>query len=120
MEFDELFNQRDLVGEKLKEHLYDRGYTKVSFAAKAGISRPTLDKLLSGTIESKTTFDKHIRKILSVFEIGVDDFIFSSTRKDSIEAVCSRNDPAGYQMSEKAQKQYNLLLDILDLCEIYY
>ena len=25
-----------------------------------------------------------------------------------------------YKMSEKAQKQYGLLMDIIDLCEIYY
>ena len=49
MRFDELFEQRNLVASKLKECIRDKGYTKVSFADKAGISRPTLDKLMNGT-----------------------------------------------------------------------
>lgn len=46
MRFDELFEQRSLVASKLKECIRDKGYTKVSFAGKAEISRPTLDRLL--------------------------------------------------------------------------
>lgn len=120
MTFDDLFDQRNLVGAKLEDCLCNNGYTKVSFATKTGISRPTLDKLLNGTIENKTTFDKHLRKILSVLGMSVDEFIFSCHRHDDVEAVCSSNEPSGYQMSQKARKQYSLLLDILDLCEIYY
>ena len=45
MKFDELFEQRSLVASKLKDCIRDMGYTKVSFATKADISRPTLDKL---------------------------------------------------------------------------
>ena len=50
MKFDELFEQRSLVASKLKDCIRDMGYTKVSFAAKADISRPTLDKLLNTEI----------------------------------------------------------------------
>ena len=52
MKFDELFEQRSLVASKLKDYIRDKGYTKVSFAAKADISRPTLDRLLSGSIDN--------------------------------------------------------------------
>ena len=62
--FDELFEQRILVGSKLKECIRDLGYTKVSFASKADISRPTLDKLLNGEIDNKTSFNRHLKKIL--------------------------------------------------------
>ena len=55
MKFDELFEKRDLVASKLKDCIRDKGYTKVSFAAKADISRPTLDKLLNGNIDNKCT-----------------------------------------------------------------
>ena len=61
MRFDELFEQRSLVASKLKDCIRDNGYTKVSFAKKAEISRPTLDKLLNGNIDSKTTFDRHLQ-----------------------------------------------------------
>ena len=63
MRFDELFEQRSLVASKLKECIRDKGYTKVSFAGKAEISRPTLDRLLNGAIDNKSTFDRHLQKI---------------------------------------------------------
>ena len=75
MRFDELFEQRNLVASKLKECIRDKGYTKVSFADKAGISRPTLDKLMNGTINSKSTFDRHLQKILKVLNMSVEELI---------------------------------------------
>ncbi|MBQ8814430.1 MAG: helix-turn-helix domain-containing protein [Lachnospiraceae bacterium] len=122
MKFDQLFEQRALVAEKLKTCIRDFGYTKVSFAGKLDISRPTLDKLLSGSIDSKSTFDKHLQKVLVVLEMTCDELLFysSEVKTEKVEAVYSLNAPADYTMSEKAEKQYNLLMDILDLCTIYY
>lgn len=122
MRFDELFEQRSLVASKLKECIRDKGYTKVSFAGKAGISRPTLDKLLNGTIDSKRTFDRHLQKILRTLNMSADELIFYQTvsAKPVTVAVFSQNTPLEHEMSETAKKQYNLLLDIVDLCEIYY
>ena len=88
MKFDELFDQRNLVAMNLKNCIRDRGFTKISLAKKANISRPTLDKILNGSIDNKSTY--------------------------------SENAPNDYQMNKKAQKQYGLLMDVLDLCEIYY
>ena len=120
MKFDDLFEQRSLVARKLKDCIRERGYTKVSFAKKADISRPTLDKLLNGSIENKSTFDKHLQKVLSVLNLSVDELIFFDPAPKSVDVVYSQNAPSDYQMSEKAKKQYGLLMDILDLCEIYY
>ena len=110
MKFDELFDQRNLVAMNLKNCIRDRGFTKISLAKKANISRPTLDKILNGSIDNKSTFDKHLQKILAVLNLSVDDLVF-------FEAKPKTND---YQMNKKAQKQYGLLMDVLDLCEIYY
>lgn len=120
MKFDDLFEQRNLVAGKLKDCIRERGYTKVAFAKKADISRPTLDKLLNGTIENKSTFNKHLQKILSVLNLSADELIFFDPAPKPACAVYSQNAPSDYHMSEKAQKQYGLLMDILDLCEIYY
>lgn len=122
MRFDVLFEQRALVSEKLKECIRDKGYTKVSFAKKTDISRPTLDKLLSGTIDNKSTFDKHLQKILLVLGMTSDELLFYSgnIQPERVEAVYSLNAPTDYVMDEKARKQYSLLMDILDLCTIYY
>ena len=79
MRFDELFEQRSLVASKLKECIRDKGYTKVSFARKADISRPTLDRLLNGAIENKSTFDRHLQKILKVLNMSVEELLLYKT-----------------------------------------
>ena len=122
MRFDELFEQRSLVASKLKECIRDKGYTKVSFAGKADISRPTLDKLLNGAIDSKSTFDRHLQKILKVLNMSIDELMFyqSAAVKPVTATVFSKNAPVEHKVNETAAKQYNLLLDVIDLCAIYY
>lgn len=122
MTFDVLFEQRTLVAEKLKDCIRDSGFTKVSFCKKTDISRPTLDRLLNGSVDNKSTFDKHLKKILLVLDMTVDELLFynSAMEAEKVEAVYSLNAPDDYTMSEKAEKQYGLLLDVLDLCTIYY
>ena len=122
MKFDELFEQRSLVASKLKDCIRDKGYTKVSFAAKADISRPTLDKLLNGSINSKSPFDRHLQKILKLLNMTVEDLMLyqSTAVKPSTTTVYSQNAPLNHEMIDVAKKQYDLLLDVIDLCSIYY
>ena len=122
MRFDELFEQRSLVASKLKDCIRDMGYTKVSFAANADISRPTLDKLLNGSIDNKSSFDRHLQKILKMLNMSVEELIFyhQTPAQTATATVFSQNAPMDHEMSEIAQKQYNLLLDVIDLCAIYY
>lgn len=122
MSFDTLFEQRISVGKKLKNYIRDSGYTKVSFSKNADISRPTLDRLLDGTVDSKSTFDKHLQKILNTLNMTADQLLSYSPSVEvkKVEAVYSLNAPADYAMDEKAKKQYGLLMDVLDLCTIYY
>ncbi len=121
MKFDELFEERALVASKLKVCIRDKGYTKVSFANKADISRPTLDKLLSANIDSKSTFDRHLSKILNVLEMSADDLmLYRTALSKTVTAVYSQNAPLNYEMSDTAKRQYELLLDVIDLCTIYY
>lgn len=121
MKFDELFEHRSLVASKLKDCIRDAGYTKVAFANKANISRPTLDKILNGSVDSKNTFNRHLQKILAVLNLTVDDLVFYSTAyKKSLTAVYYKNAPENHEISDKAKKQVELLLDVIDLCAIYY
>jgi predicted transcriptional regulator len=122
MKFDELFEQRGMVASKLKDCIRDRGYTKVSFANKTGISRPTLDKLLNGCIDNKCSFDRHLQKILGVLNMSVDELLLYHPipTKMTTATVFSKNAPMDHEMNETARKQYNLLLDVIDLCAIYY
>ena len=121
MKFDELFEQRGLVAAKLKDCIRDKGYTKVSFAKKAGISRPTLDRLLNGAIDNKSSYDKHMQKILKVLNMTVEDLVlYHAAPVKPVSVVYSQNAPETHEMSETARKQYELLLDVVDLCAIYY
>lgn len=122
MKFDELFEQRSLVASKLKDVIRDMGYTKVSFASKTDISRPTLDRLLNGSIDNKRSFDRHLQKILKLLNMTVEDLMLyhSVPKKVSTATVYSQNAPMNHEMSDKAKKQYDLLLDLIDLCAIYY
>lgn len=122
MTLDMLFEKRILLAEKLKNCIRDSGYTKVSFCKKTDISRPTLDRLLSGTVDNKSTFEKHLQKILTVLDMSEDELFFYSPAIETkkADAVYSRNAPLDYAMNEKAEKQYGLLMDVLDLCTIYY
>ncbi|WP_295131914.1 helix-turn-helix transcriptional regulator [uncultured Catenibacterium sp.] len=122
MKFDELFEQRSLVASKLKDVIRDMGYTKVSFASKADISRPTLDRLLNGSIDNKRSFDRHLQKILKLLNMTVEDLMLyhSVPKKVSTATVYSQNAPMNHEMSDKTKKQYDLLLDLIDLCAIYY
>lgn len=122
MKFDELFEQRSLVASKLKDVIRDMGYTKVSFASKADISRPTLDRILNGSIDNKRSFDRHLQKILKLLNMTVEDLMLyhSVPKKVSTATVYSQNAPMNHEMSDKAKKQYDLLLDVIDLCAIYY
>ena len=106
----------------LRKMIYKFRFTKVSFAKKAEISRPTLDKILNGSIDNKSTFDKHLQKVLAVLNISVDDLVFfeAKPKSDIVDVVYSENAPKDYKISDKAQKQYGLLMDILELCDIYY
>ena len=47
------------------------------------------------------------------------DLLPSSVKIDA-QAVFSQNAPMDHEMSDTAKKQYNLLLDVIDLCAIYY
>ena len=55
-------------------------------------------------------------------KIHVEDLMLyhSAPLKLSEATVYSQNAPMDHEMNETAKKQYNLLLDIIDLCAIYY
>ena len=58
-----LFENRRLIGENILNIVKDNGYTKSSFSRLTNISRPTLDKLIKGEVDSLATFKTHVRKI---------------------------------------------------------
>lgn len=68
----DLFDKRSVVGAKLEQTLSGRAYTKAKLCKDSGVSRPTLDKILSGTITNKTNYEKHITKLLTCLSLTPD------------------------------------------------
>lgn len=120
MNFQELFDNRKDVAIKLKRCIREMGYTKVSFSKKTGISRPTIDRLLSAEIDNRKTFEKHIKKIFSSLDITENILMQCTDQPQKIDVVYSQNAPTNFVRGDKAQKQYALLLDLVDLCSVYY
>ena len=87
MKFDELFEKRDLVASKLKDCIRDKGYTKVSFAAKADISRPTLDKLLNGNIDNRKIEYKECLNIINKLRFNEESSLFAVERDKGLESI---------------------------------
>ena len=64
-DYDALFDVRSNVGIKLEALLAERNYTKAQLCKETGVSRPTIDKVLAGTITSKANFVRHIAIFVS-------------------------------------------------------
>ena len=111
-----------MAAEKLKKIIPEKGYTKLSFSAAAGISRPTLDKILSASVTNKVTFEKHLRKILTLLGMTAEELLFCEKERKNTpeedEFLNARNQ--GRILSENAKKEYKLLLEVLNLCAEYY
>ncbi len=121
MEFKDLFDNRTLVAARLKDCLRDRGFTKVSFAKKSEISRPTLDKLMDGAVENRISFERHMQKIMGVLNLSVNELmLYHPINPKKVSAVYSQNAPIDHEMNEVAKQQYELLKDILEICTVYY
>ena len=59
----DLFDRRSTFAIKLEKYLEAKSITKTQLCKEAGISRPTLDKILSAEITNRTNFIKHVTKI---------------------------------------------------------
>lgn len=68
-EIEDLFDKRSIVGAKLEMILEERKCTKNDLCKNTGVSRPTIDKLLAGTLTNKKNYEKHIEKILRYLEL---------------------------------------------------
>ncbi len=79
-----------------------------------------LEELLDENVDNKHAFDDCVSKALAVLNISSDDLIDFEPRLRPADALCRKSVPEEYQMCAKAKKQYGLLMDVLELCEIYY
>lgn len=69
------FTNKKQIAEHLDLFIRLRGYSKSSFSRKIGLSRPTLDKILSGNSTNETIFNKQITEIELAFQLPVGYFL---------------------------------------------
>ena len=91
MNKDDLFRDRIDVGKRLEAIIKSRKLTKKALCDLSHISRPTLDKLLSGRIESKSSFDKQLNKIILALEINHDELVTGNV-------FCGENNVKSFRM----------------------
>ncbi len=87
---EDLFDKRSIIGTKLEQYLEEKSYTKAKLCEAAGVSRPTLDKLLAGTLTSKTNYEKHISKVLNCLAL-TPDMLLGKVRNEYSQARAIRN-----------------------------
>lgn len=116
-----LFQKRIKVGQNILNYIKDNGYTKSGFAKLVNISRPTLDKLINGQIESITTFTTHIQKIIDSQNIGMMELLEYESKYDNVPVQAfSDNSPENYERQPVAKEMFMMLDDIISLYEMYY
>ncbi|MCY6354492.1 helix-turn-helix domain-containing protein [Clostridium sp. ZS2-4] len=116
-----IYDNRLKIGENLLKLIKDNRYTKSSFSKLTGISRPTIDKLIKGEIDNNTTLKNHVDKILTTFNISLEELInFECKQLNNKEIiVASNNAPENHEISDSAKRIFSIIDDIVDLCEIY-
>ncbi|MBE6064985.1 helix-turn-helix domain-containing protein [Clostridium cochlearium] len=123
MNIELLFENRKLIGENILNIIKDNGYTKSSFSRITDISRPTLNELIKGEVNSLATFKTHIQKILESQNMNEEQLLNyvpkSKTKKELIFAL-SDNAPENHAMKPNAQEMFGILEDIVHICELYY
>lgn len=121
VEYEVLFSERKKVGANLFEIIKERGYTKISFAKAVNISRPTLNHLFEGEINSITTFEKHIEKINSVLNIELNELMIGREEVlPAYQVVFSSNTPESYEAGDNEKEMFDILDSLIDLCDFYY
>ena len=74
-DMNDLFDSREVVGCKLEQLISNRNYTKSGVCTGAGISRPTLDKILNGEVTNKINFEKHVSKLLTYLSLSPNELM---------------------------------------------
>ncbi len=116
-----LFSERKKVGTNLLETMKEQGYTKISFSKKVNISRPTLNHLFEGEISSITTFEKYLNRIQDILHVSEQEMMFDRRAvKMELQAVFSCNEPEDYQPGEREGEMFEILRDLINLCDFYY
>lgn len=104
----------------MEYYIRNHGFSKASFCRKSGISQAELDRILSKETGSLDVSDQQMRQIASTLHINPNVLEGPSSGEQQRSIVNLSGVSGQLQMNEKEQKEYDLLQDILNLCDIYY
>ena len=110
----------NITGENLEYYIRSHGFSKASFCRKSGISHAELDRILSEETGSLDVPDRQMCQIASALHIDPDVLAGPPSDEKQRSIVSLFGVLRQSQMNEKEQKEYDLLQDILNLCNIYY
>lgn len=79
------------------------------------MDKSELETILDGVVIDQELFESAIIQILGFLNMSADDLLFYCS-KSKKKLTYTRYD----DMSDTAKRQYNLLMDVIDLCSIYY
>ena len=120
MDINTLFIEREQMGKNILQYIKKKGFTKSTFSTLVDISRPTLNRLINGEINSITTFETHIRKIIANQKITIDDLIESEyTKTNNLQYSFSNHAPEDYEMNNSSKEMVGIIEDVISLYEIY-
>lgn len=111
---------RKITGENLEYYIRSRGFSKESFCRKTGISRVELDRILNEETGSLDASDQQMRQIASALHIDPDVLAGPLPVGKQRSVMGLPGAPEQLQANEKTKKEYDLLQDILNLCNVYY
>lgn len=74
--------------------------------------------LLNGSMNSKSTYECHLQRALTILDMSAEELMFYHFISD--EPITSTLFSLNACLGHETKKQYDLLLDVIDLCAIYY
>ena len=77
--------------------------------------------MLNAEMNSKNAFGHYLQKILKTLNMTIDELLlYHMESTQNMETVYSKKTVIDYEMSDRAKKEYELLLDVIELCSAYY
>lgn len=111
-----------LLPQKILEFIKSNGYTKHSFAKIIGSTKRDIDKLIKGNLDQEKV-KEIIQKIEQKFNITCEQLLKYQPRGEGSNKniyTISETYVHYKKLEPKVQQQFNILDNILHLCEIYF
>lgn len=112
------FEHQDTISKNLITFIRQRGYSKKSLSKLTGISRPTIDELLSSMNPIPITYNTQVSIITKFFKLPHDYFLRIPTESLNL-ASQTYGSSERHKRSPKAQELLDGLENILDIYSMY-